>query len=241
MRRPLTWLIAIGVVVFLGAVVAPFVYINFIRDDPPDPLTFEDIEATTTTVSGEQATETTAGAASGEADLDGTYAVAPGSVAGYRATEILFGQDAEAVGRTNDVTGQLALTGTTVDAASFEVDLTTLESDEDRRDNQVQGRILETAQFPTATFELTEPIVLAALPADLEEIAVPVTGAFTIHGVTKPVTFDVLARRNGANIEVNGSVEITWADYEIDDPSGGPASVQDSGDIEFVLVFEKEA
>ena len=41
-------------------------------------------------------------------------------------------------------------------------------SDEQRRDSQFQGRIMDTATYPTATFELTEPITLDSLPANGE-------------------------------------------------------------------------
>ena len=238
-RTPTFWLIAIPVVVLLAVVVGPFVYINFIKEDAPDPLTFDDIgTATSTTAGGSDDTTATAGADDG---IDGSWEVAAGSTAGYRATEVLFGQSTEGAGRTEDVTGTLVIEGTTASEAGFEVDLTTLESDEDRRDGQVNGRILETSQFPTATFELTEPLDFGEVPDDLEEITVEATGDLTVHGVTQSVTFDLTARRNGDAIEVTGSMPITWSDYDIDDPSGGPAQVEDTGTMEFALSFSKAA
>ena len=35
------------------------------------------------------------------------------------------------------------------------------------------------------------------------------------------------------------SVPITWDEWGIGAPSGGPAQVEDSGEIEFLLVFER--
>ena len=238
LRKPKFWLIAVPVVILLAVTVGPFVYINFIKEDAPDPLTFDDIGTTTTTAAG--ATDTTAaGSGAGTEGIEGTWEVAAGSTAGYRATEVLFGQTAEAAGRTEDVTGTLVIEGTSASSASFEVDLTTLESDESQRDGQVQNRILETSQFPTATFELTAPIDFREEPDDLEEITAEATGDLTVHGVTQSVTFDLTARRNGSAIEVTGAIPITWADYDISDPSGGPAQVEDSGEMEFALSFSK--
>jgi hypothetical protein len=57
--------------------------------------------------------------------------------------------------------------------------------------------------------------------------------------VTNAVTVDLLARRNGATIEVNGTIPITFADYDIANPSGGPAQVGDDGEIEFLLVLTR--
>lgn len=242
LRTPKFWLIAVPVVIVLAVVVGPFVYINFIKEDAPDPLTFDDIGTATSTTAG--ATDTTAaddGSATVSDGIEGTWEVAAGSTAGYRATEVLFGQSTEAAGRTEDVTGTMTIEGTSATEAGFEVDLTTLESDEAQRDGQVQNRILETSQFPTATFELTEPVDFGTEPADLEEITAQATGDLTVHGVTNSVTIDLTARRNGDAIEVTGSVPITWSDFDINDPSGGPAQVEDSGAMEFALTFSKTA
>ena len=57
---------------------------------------------------------------------------------------------------------------------------------------------------------------------------------------TKSVTFDVNATRTeNGQIAVQGSIPITWAEWGIGAPSGGPAQVEDSGVIEFLLVFER--
>jgi polyisoprenoid-binding protein YceI len=230
MRNKKTWFIGIPVLLVLVFVGGPFVYINFIRDDAPPPLEFS---TETTRASGSTTT------AASTASVDGEWAVRSGSTVGYRAQEILFGQSADTAGRTSDVTGTMTITGTTVDDASFTADLTTLESDSDNRDNQVQGRILNTAEFPNATFTLAEPIELESIPEDLVEITVTATGDLTIHGTTRPVTFELKARRNGETIEVNGSIPITWSDYDIGAPSGGPAQVEDSGQMEFLITFER--
>src|SRR5439155_14470691 len=106
----------------------------------------------------------TAPAASGT--VDGTWTIASGSQVGYRVAEVLFGQSHTAVGRTSAITGTVTIAGTTVRSATFTVDMTTVASDQNRRDRQFQGRIMETSTFTTATFKLTQPIVLGSLPAD---------------------------------------------------------------------------
>jgi polyisoprenoid-binding protein YceI len=225
--------LVIGVVaaVLLVTVVGPFVYINFIQDDPEPELTLDDVSTTTTGAGG---SSTTAAPAEG---IEGTWVVADGSVVGYRIKEVLFGQDSEAVGRSKGVTGEVTIEGTTVSAATFEVDMTTFESGESRRDGQFEGRIMEVDQFPTATFELTSPIELGAVPADGEETTATATGDLTLHGVTREVTIDLVARSDGSTFAVDGSIPVTFSDYEIDDPSGGPASVGDDGELEVLLVF----
>jgi polyisoprenoid-binding protein YceI len=242
LRRPRTWLIAIPVIAVLAVVIGPFVYINFIKDDAPDRLGFDDVttEATTTTAASTEVdpTTTTAPAATGEG-LDGTWTVTDGSQVGYRVTEVLFGQDTEGVGRTSDVTGTFVLSGTTVTDATFTVDMTTFESDEDRRDGQFDGRIMEVDTYPTSTFTLTQPIELTSIPEDLVEITTTATGELTLKETTKEVTIDLVARRNGDTIEITGSLTIVFDEWGIPNPSNAAVSTNDEGELELLLVLTR--
>jgi len=228
-RRKSTYLIGIPVILVLLFVGGPFVYINFIEGDAPPPLRLSDATSSTRK-----------GATTEPATLDGTWNVAPGTEVGYRVKEILFGQSNEAAGRTSDVTGSLTLAGPTVSAASFTADMKTVKSNEGVRDDQFRSRIMNTSQFPTATFTLTKPIRLAAIPADGKEITADATGDLMLHGTTKSVTFPVKALRQGSTISVNGSIPINFPDWGIPNPSGGPASVGDNGEMEFLIVFAKQ-
>ncbi len=228
-RRWLWIVIGVPVLLVVLAIGGTFVYIHFIESDAPPPLTFSSVPAD----SGSASSDPLVGG------VEGTWTASDSSVAGYRVKEVLFGQDNEAAGRTNAVTGDLTIAGATVNTAKFTVDMTKVTSDSGQRDSQFHGRIMQTSQFPTATFELTQPIQLGSVPANLQEISVKATGKLTMHGVTKDVTVDLKARLNGSNLEVNGTIPITFSDYNISNPSGGPASVGDGGQIELLLVFHK--
>ncbi len=252
MKRWMKWTIVgvVGVVVlFFGAI---FAYAKFINDAPAK-LSFDDTTDQTAATTASTATDgsTAAGAsddpttsaASGAAvdasSVDGTWNATTDSQVGYRVKENLFGVDTEAVGRTNQVTGTLTIAGTTATAADFTVDMTSVTSDESRRDAQFNGRVMQTDQFPTATFTLTEPIDFGSVPAAGSTVKASATGDLTLHGVTKSVTFDVEARVNGANVEVLGTIPVVFADYSIDNPSTKGISTADNGTLEFLLVFSQ--
>jgi polyisoprenoid-binding protein YceI len=116
--------------------------------------------------------------------------------------------------------------------------MNSVSSDRPQRDGQFRGRIMNTSQFPTATFTLTSPVSLSSVtPGDV--VSATATGNLTLHGATHKVTFAVTAKRATGEIRVNGAIPIHFADYGIADPSGGPAQVGDDGTLEFTLVFTR--
>ena len=242
------WIIALAAlvaVVIAGGAVWYFVF----RDDAPAEVT---LERATRSLDGEGSgtTATSGGTGTRAAGLDGTWNVDgtigsftdfSSSFAGFRVEEQLVGIGAKtAVGRTPNVTGTMTITGTTVPNASFEVDMTTLTTDDGRRDNAIRTQAIETSRFPKATFVLTQPIALGSLPAEGQQIEVDAIGSLTLHGVTKTVTIPLQAQRKDNVIAVVGSLEVPFADYSISQPRAAAVlSVEDKGTIELQLFFTR--
>jgi polyisoprenoid-binding protein YceI len=186
------------------------------------------------------ATKTTSKApAASPPSLDGTWKATSASQLGYRVKEVIAGQKIEGVGRTNAITGSLTMAGTKVTDVDLTVDMATFKSDEGRRDGQFNSRIMSVSEFRVGTLKLTSPIDLKKIPADKEQVTTKASATLTLRGQSNDVDFDVVARRNGANIEVNGSIPILFADYGIPNPSIGPVTTEDNGLLEFVVVFAK--
>jgi polyisoprenoid-binding protein YceI len=85
---------------------------------------------------------------------------------------------------------------------------------------------------------LTSSIDLSPVPADGVKKTYAATGKLQLHGTTKDVTLTLTTSRTANTIEVQGNRTITFADYNINNPSGGPASVGNSGELEFLLEFQ---
>jgi polyisoprenoid-binding protein YceI len=166
-----------------------------------------------------------------------------GSWVGYRVQEELAGVGGvEAVGRTPDVTGTITLSGTTLTGADLIADLTTLQSDQSMRDGQLGRQGIQTDQFPTATFVLTEPIELGALPTEGESISVTAVGDLTIHGVTNNVSIPLMAVQAGDVIGVAGSLTFTWDDYGMEQPqSMRVVSLANDVTMELQVFFRHDA
>jgi polyisoprenoid-binding protein YceI len=237
-------LLVVGVVVIAAVGFGGWYF--FIRDDAPPPAALGECDE-----SGSADVDVSAD------DIQGTWTVATdngspqdgtGTFAGYRIQEQLATIGANtAAGRTGDVGGDITVDGEQLTEAAFEVDMTTLQSDESRRDDRLRTEGLQTEQFPTSTFTLTEPIDIPANAEACETVNLTAAGDLELHGVTRPVVVDLEARLDGDEIvlvttQVEGEdepgVPVALADYEIDPPTGGPIlSIEDHGTFEFRIVL----
>jgi polyisoprenoid-binding protein YceI len=162
----------------------------------------------------------------------GAYEVVPGGDAfvGYRVREEFIGFGVkDAVGRTTDVSGTATVDGDAITEADLQADLTTLTSDDGRRDNALRERGLESGRFPDARFVLTEP-------ADVSRSRTTARGELTLHGETNPIRVRMRSQRTGEGIELVGSSRIEFAQFGIEPPSvAGFVTVEDEGTLEFKL------
>jgi polyisoprenoid-binding protein YceI len=152
------------------------------------------------------------------------YVVAStGNEARYRVREQLLHHDLpnDAVGRTSSITGAIALSdGGVFDTAASKltIDVTTLKSDQERRDGYVQRRLLETEQYPTVVFV---PSALSGatlpLPPNGQE-SFDLTGLLTVHGVTRPTVWHIKAQSNGTDVTGTGSTRFTFGDMSLQQP-----------------------
>lgn len=210
--------IALGVVVVL-AVGIPFVYIHLIEGQAPAKLSLSSSKSS--------------GAAG---PVAGTWTVTSGSVVGYRVNETLIGQKNTAVGRTSGVNGTVVIKGDSVTAATFSAQMASVKSDESQRDGQFRNRIMDVSRYPSATFKLTHDIALGSIPTAGVIRSYPAEGELTLRGQTRPVSFTISAERVGSLIELQGDIAITFANWDIPNPSFGSfVTTADQGTLEFLL------
>lgn len=152
------------------------------------------------------------------------YVVAPtGNEARYRVREQLAGFDLpkDAIGATKDVTGRILIgaDGKVVkDSSRITVQLSELKSDQTRRDNFLRRSTLETTKFPKA--ELV-PVALEGLLAPIQpgsSQTFSVRGDFTVHGVTRPTTWQVTARAEGKDVVGTAATSFTFKDFGLEQP-----------------------
>lgn len=152
--------------------------------------------------------------------------------------------NSDAVHTTNAFRGQLVLgqDGKPTTGSSFEVDLRTMKSDQARRDNYIQMNTLETAKFPLATFNITGVDGWNGPLKDGQQATFKLLGMMTIHGVTKPVTFDTTAAMQGDTINGTAVTSFKFADFDMKAPTiANFVSASDTIKLELTIATKKAA
>lgn len=254
--------VALMIVAFAAAAAA---WWFFIRDDAELATNSPEItDALRTAVATSEAAKTpasgatAAGATTPGATAAATAAPSEGGVAftivpeqsqaSYFADEELasIGLPSTAQGTTKEIAGAFYLTadGFGLDptrASTFTVQLASLKSDKDMRDNRVR-QTLDVTRFPSATF-VAESVsgVDTTLPADQEHTFM-LTGTLEVHGVKKQVSWEVKARREGNLMTGLATVRFRYDDFGMSPPNiGGFVSVGDEVTIQVQVVAQAGA
>ena len=129
-------------------------------------------------------------------------------------------------GRFNTFDGGFSYDAANPDASQIMVNIDTksIDSNHAERDKHLRGKeFLNVDKFPTATFKST------SIKFDEEGDEADVTGEFTLHGVTKTITFEIDKIGEGKDpwggyrVGFEGETSLKLADYGID-YNLGPAS-----------------
>lgn len=225
-RRAKVIIVSAAIIVALliaAFIAAPRIYSSVMGTDAPDAPALSQNDS---------------GEAVDPAGISGSWAVTDG-FAGYRVEEVLRGENVTVVGRTEQVSGEFTLDEQSVTAGSVSVDVASIETESGNRDNYFRSQAMQADQFPTAEFQLTEPISLPDAAVTGEPIQVTAVGEMTIRDVTQTVTADLEVVFEGNGVRVVGSIPVTFTDFGVEAPSLGFVEVEDQGAIELDLTLER--
>jgi len=172
------------------------------------------------------------------------YVVAPtGNEARYRVREQLVGFDLpnDAVGVTKEIAGSILVepNGAVVrDSSKITVTVSNLKSDKDRRDQYIKRKTMETEKFPIVELIPTMMHGLGSKPDAATPSVFEMLGDLTVHGVTRPTTWKVSAKSDGADVVGTATTAFTFKDFGLDQPKVPVLlSVEDTIKLEYDFRF----
>ncbi|MEV6770578.1 YceI family protein [Nocardia sp. NPDC051030] len=192
---------------------------------PPPPVTTVAAPTTTTTDAP-------------GSPIAGTWTVGNGTDARWSTDDTLLGQTTRVVGRTSDVSGTIRIDGLTITSARITVNMQTATCG--CMHDAAYSEMLETGKFPTSNFVLTEPIVFPSVPQAGAVVSVPANGQFTIHGVTRSVSFEFETTEVGGRIAFKAYIPVDPGDFAIQPPvSNNPMGSIGNTAIELLIAFDR--
>lgn len=164
------------------------------------------------------------------------------SQATFTIDEILFGRPNTVVGKTSSVSGQILVDRqdpSQSQIGQIRVDVSTLLTDNDFRNQALQNRILETTD-PSNQFATFVAKSMTGLPTTIvqgQPVSFHITGDLTVHGVTRSETFDAqVTLINATTLTGQAQTTVRYADFNVTLPS--VPSVTGVGDtVKLALTF----
>jgi len=147
----------------------------------------------------------------------------------------------DAVLTTKAIQGQIFLGPDTkpVEGAKIMVDLRTLKSDSTQRDNFIKMDTLQADKFPLAEYVITGVDGWTGPLKEGQKSTFKLLGNMTIHGVTKPVTFDTTATMQGGNVSGTATTTFKFQDFGMPPPNLSVAKANDDIKLAMNIVTNK--
>ena len=172
-------------------------------------------------------------------EVEGSWQVGAGSVAGFRIQQTVLGMTGDVVGWTSGVSGTVLVSDDRIISAKFRIDLTAITVD--GKTPPQLALSLDTEHHPHATITLAEPVALSSAFAAGDTVAATATGELAMHGVSHPVTIRFSGRRDGSTLQAVGSIPVAFSDWDIEGPEGYGflGSLAVGGIAEFVVILHR--
>lgn len=166
----------------------------------------------------------------------------------FSLTEVLMGNNATAVGKTNQVTGDVLVNfGSPANSTigTIRIDARTLATDSSMRDRMIRSQILQSAQdqFEYITFV---PTSISGLPNKVvagQSIQLQIVGNLTIRGMTHVETFTgtvTLTSDSPAHLQGSATAQISRADFGLQIPNV-PTVANVSDSVQLTISFVADA
>jgi polyisoprenoid-binding protein YceI len=181
-----------------------------------------------------------------ESGMEAFVIIPAESQVSYEVGEVFLNQGNAfnlAVGVTSEVNGEILVDRANPQNSSIgpiSVDVSQFTSDNQRRDNAIRERFLESAKFPIVEFNPQEIQSLPESYTEGEQISFQVSGDLTVRDVTKPVTFEVTLVGDGVTMTGEATTTILMSDFGFGPISiGGILNTEDEVKVTFAFVARK--
>lgn len=135
-------------------------------------------------------------------------------------------------GEGDALSSELTIKGTSL-SGSIALDLHSLKTGLDLRDDHMKNKYLEVERFPKAEIKFNDFI----LPNELSKLGSPIVssefkGILKLHGIEKPIVGIYSLERKNDKLKVNSKFTVNLSDFSVDIPSYAGIKVADKVEVE---------
>ncbi len=137
----------------------------------------------------------------------------------YEVGEVFLNQDNRfnvAIGVTTQINGEISVNLAEPSKSRLgpvTADISQFTSDNNRRDNALRDRFIESRRYPTVTFTVSE---IKGLPDSYQpgqQVQLQIIGDLTIRETTRPVTFEALVKMDANTLTGEATTTILMSDF----------------------------
>jgi polyisoprenoid-binding protein YceI len=226
--------VLVGLVVLAAAGFVGYVYFSGGSGTASAQLTTPPLDAAVSDPTG-----------SGGTSTSGNFLILPEeSIASFRLTEVLFGEQQTVVGNTSEVAGQVSFDAENPQATQISdiiINARTFQRDSRNRDRAIRSPVVlnsssdefEFVSTPSSIDRLSGPVVVG-------KVNFTVTGDLDVKGTSTQVTFDVTAVLETERLIGRAETQVLRSDFGIGIPRApGVADVSEQVTISLEFVASK--
>ncbi len=147
------------------------------------------------------------------------------STVAYEVEEILAGRSNTARGSTSGIAGDVLIDTANPSASrigEIVVNVEQLTSDQSLRDDRLRHDFLESTRYPLARLRVSEVDGWPDRVVDGASYQLRVSGELEVKSIARPVTFDVVAQRDGDELSLRATTTVQLAEWGVGPISLGP-------------------
>ncbi|MGE0058282.1 MAG: YceI family protein [Dehalococcoidia bacterium] len=156
-------------------------------------------------------------------------------------TRTVLGSTSSAVATSNGVSGQFLVSENGLGSggvSSFRIDMRTVSSNDSLTNSFLKSGEIDTASFPYADFVASATSPFSPGYGTGNQFSFTLSGTLTLNGVSRPVSWQVLARQSGSAFSATADTDILLSQFDVQVPNTPLGGARDQIHVQVLMIAQ---
>ncbi len=156
-------------------------------------------------------------------------------------TRTVLGSTSSAVATSTGVTGQFLVSENGLGSggvSSFRIDMRTVSSNDSLTNSFLRSGEIDTVNFPYADFVASATSPFSPGYGTGNQFSFTLSGNLTLNGVTRPVSWQVLARQSGSAFSATADADILLSQFDVQVPNTPLGGARDQIHVQVLMIAQ---